>query len=369
MKEGRTIAALAQELTDRKKEKHDFLADTRKLTAFSDSNRIKISGLPMPETQMQIGPRYDVDIACERALSAPALSQHALRQVGSRLNIPAKYVDRMAEDAPDLLATNINHWFEHEPETRLVRTNNQGVRAFLSNRYRIIDNEEIAEAVLPILAEIPDLKIESCEVTDTKMYIKAVDPRIQGDVVGQIVQGGVCISNSEIGMGSVSVKPMAFELRCLNGWITDKGLSKYHIGRQSSYEERVREIISDETMEADDRALMLKLRDVLKASLDQVQFDKTLNKMRDAHDVDIGDPVKAIEVIEKKGWLSKDEGKSVLKHLIEGGDLSVLGLGQAVTRASQDHTSYDRATDMEKLGGDILELPKTAWTTEMKMAA
>jgi len=51
-------------------------------------------------------------------------------------------------------------------------------------------------------------RIESCELTDTRMYIKVVNERIQTEVVpGDIVQAGILISNSEVGMGSVSVKP------------------------------------------------------------------------------------------------------------------------------------------------------------------
>ena len=35
---------------------------------------------------------------------------------------------------------------------------------------------------------------------------------------------------------------------------------------------------------------------------------------------------------------------------------------------SQDVADYDRATDLEALGGEIIELPKTEWQT-LAMAA
>lgn len=38
------------------------------------------------------------------------------------------------------------------------------------------------------------------------MYIKVVNPRLQQEVVpGDIVQAGVIISNSEVGLGSVNI--------------------------------------------------------------------------------------------------------------------------------------------------------------------
>jgi len=113
---------------------------------------------------------------------------------------------------------------------------------------------------------------------------------------------------------------------------------------------------------------MLKLRDVLIASLDQVQFDKSLNKFRTAQEIKIGNPMKAVELVEKRGWISKEEGASVLLHLIQGGDLSAFGMSSAITRTSQDIASYDRASQLEDLGGTIIELPKTAWT-DLSIAA
>jgi len=36
-------------------------------------------------------------------------------------------------------------------------------------------------------------------------------------------------------------------------------------------------------------------------------------------------------------------------------------LHSAVTRAAQDLESYDRATELEYIGGKIIELPQTDW--------
>jgi len=349
MKQGRTINGLAQELERRASHHKDFKAPTNKLSIFAATdNTMSMGGLP---------------------LNNPTINHHALRQIGTHQNIPAKYVDHMLEHSPQLLATNINHWFQQMPSTRLLRTDEHGVRAFLSDKYRVIDNDDIAEMVLPVLMSIPNMNVISCEVTDRRLYIKAVTPRIKGEVViGQEVQAGVTITNSEVGLGSVSVKPMAYFLWCLNGCTTGKGLSRYHIGRGSETGDDVREVMTDEAHEADDKALLLKLRDVLSASISKVHFNRSLDKFRNAKTISIGDPIDAVELVEKKGWLSKGEGQSVLKHLIEGADLSAFGMSNAITRASQDFESYDRASELETLGGTIIELPKSAWQ-ETTMAA
>jgi len=74
-----------------------------------------------------------------------------------------------------------------------------------------------------------------------------------------------------------------------------------------------------------------------------------------------GNPVKAVEMLTKKFALNDGENGSILRHLISGGDLSQYGLLNAVTAASQDVQDYDRATELERLGGQVLELPQNDW--------
>ena len=59
--------------------------------------------------------------------------------------------------------------------------------------------------------------------------------------------------------------------------------------------------------------------------------------------------------------LTQDEQSSVLRHLIEGGDLSQYGLINAVTRTAEDAKSYDRATELEMAGATVLDLKPTEW--------
>ncbi|NJR32577.1 MAG: hypothetical protein HC778_06835 [Chamaesiphon sp. CSU_1_12] len=74
-----------------------------------------------------------------------------------------------------------------------------------------------------------------------------------------------------------------------------------------------------------------------------------------------GSPVKAVEVTAKAIGLNDDESKLVLNHLIRAGDLSQFGMLNAVTRTAEDTESYDRATEIERLGSSVLYLPATTW--------
>ena len=48
-------------------------------------------------------------------------------------------------------------------------------------------------------------------------------------------------------------------------------------------------------------------------------------------------------------------------HLITGGTLTRWGLVNALTRTAEDVDTYDRATDFERFGGQVIELPRRDW--------
>jgi len=351
MKPGVSLQELAAKLEERKAQKRDLIAPTSEISMTEDAKSLHING------QDDVTP-----------------TDYTLRQIGTRLNIPAKYFDRMKNDAPQLLANNVNHWFANQPENRMIRCLNTTARAFLSDRYQRIDNEEVAEAVLPVLFEVPGLTVQSCEVTERRMYIKAVTDRVQGEVnVGDTVQAGIVISNSEIGAGALNIQPLIFRLACLNGMtINDARFQAKHIGARADSRDEVYQLISDEARRADDHAILLKTRDVTKAAIDETFFKKQVARLREAAGQPIeARPDKAVVVLASKTNLTDKEHTSVLDHLIKGGDMSRWGMINAVTAMSQEVEDYDRATELEALGGKILDLSSQEWSTisEARIAA
>ena len=80
------------------------------------------------------------------------------------------------------------------------------------------------------------MEVVSCEVTENRMFIKVVNHRLEAEVMpGDIVRAGVVISNSEVGLGAVSVRPLVYRLVCTNGMIVnDFGERKAHVGRTAN---------------------------------------------------------------------------------------------------------------------------------------
>ena len=292
------------------------------------------------------------------------VTDHAHTQIAARLDIPAKYYNRMKTLAPALLAANVNEWFHSKPERRMVRTLDGEMRAFLSDRYRRLDNFDLAEAVLPILAEMGDgMRIISTELTDSRMYIKVINERLELEVKkGDVVQAGIVISNSEVGKGALKVEPLIYRLICTNGMIAqDHSKKRYHVGRNAEEGESY-ELFRDETLKADDHAFFLKVQDTVRAAVDIVKFTTIVDRMREATEQRIeGNPIKAVEVVSDHFGFSKQESSGILQHLIQGGDLSAYGLLNAITRTSQDVDDYDRCTELERDGSRVLSLAASSW--------
>lgn len=293
-----------------------------------------------------------------------SLSDVARRQLADKLRIPFAYFERMQNEKPKLLDENVNTWLRADNEARLVRVLDGNVRALLSKRYRRIDNWQVAEWVLPMLNELQDSRVESCSISPKRMYIKVVTPRVSEEVVpGDIVQAGVVVSNSEVGHGRLLVQPMVFRLVCKNGLIaSDQTMRRAHIGRVLEPDDDGVTVFQDDTLRADDRAFMLKVRDVVRDAVSEATLKVTVDRLRRSVGVRIeGNPIGSIRLLADRYCIDELEQGGILRHLITGADLSGYGLINAVTGYSQEVADYERATELESLGGRLLDLSEDGW--------
>ena len=357
MKQGKNIAELAAEIQRRANAKKDIVASTSKLQFIARGKD------EAPDYRIFAG---DLDFG---------INQIAHQQIGGHVEIPRPYYDKMLTKAPGLLANNINTWFQKFPATRMVRSLDGNARAFLSDRYRPLENEDLAEAVLPSLLEL-GLDIMSSEITDRRLYIKAVDPKVTrelkaagakfgdgGHTIVRCLAPAITISNSEVGDGSLSILGGTYDSWCSNlATFGERSMRKYHIGgRHEVGGEETYAMLSDNTRKLSDAALWATVKDVVRGAFNETAFNALVDKIEDTQTQKIDDPIKVVDLTSKRFRMSEGEGKSILKHLIEGADLSRFGLYNAVTRAAQDIESYDRATEFERIGAQVIELPASEW--------
>lgn len=204
------------------------------------------------------------------------------------------------------------------------------------------------------------------------MYIKTVNPRLQAEVSpGDIVQAGVIISNSEVGLGSVSIQPLIYRLVCSNGMVVNEAAARRnHVGRVTDSEENF-SVYSQATLDAEDKAFVMKIQDTVRAAVEEARFAQVVGKMQEAKaaQMDTRDVPAVVKLASKEFHITDSESTGVLQRLIESNDLTLYGLSNAVTRHSQDVESYDRASELESIGYSILTMPARQWSRINRAAA
>lgn len=373
MNTGRTLQQLATELERQTTTKRDYLASQGAITA-------KVIGTQFDGDRTAAEqPRQELVLDGFNG-AALGITSYAHGQIADHLGIPKKYYDRMKADQPDLLAKNVNTWLHEDGGAkRMVRTMDGQVRGFLSPKYRPLDNFDLAQAVLPKLIDLK-AQIVSSELTETRMYVKAILPTLSSELpeglkwgqghnlVGANHQDGrivaaIVISNSEIGNGTLRVEPSVFTTWCTNlAVMAQAAMKKYHVGRAFEADTNL-EIFRDETRKQDDLAFWMKVADVTAAAFDPAIWEAAVATMRAAGTVQIisQDLPKVAEVTVKQLALPERTTTGLLASLARGGDLTKLGLSQTITWLANTEKDYETATLLERAGGEVLTLEGRNW--------
>lgn len=356
MKQGKTLVELAQEIERQAHAKRDLIADTSLI------NMVSEAGSP-PVLTVGVKDVFDVN-------------DLAHNQLATYTGIPSVYYEKMRATKPELLAENVNTWLKAQPAKRMVRTLDNRVRAFLSDRFRPLENFDLAESVLPVLLNM-NLELVSSEITEKRLYIKAVDKSINRDIPNGKRMGdgshtifdtcapAIVISNSEVGFGQLSVESGVWTRACTNlAVFSQSSMKRRHVGARYALEgvDNIMELLSDETQMKTNQALWLQVRDVVKGAFDEARFDAQIARIKDTTEQKIeADIPKVVEFVGRKFGMTENERSSVLRNLIEGADLTRYGLFNSVTRTAEDLELYDRASEFEKLGGQIIDLSPAQW--------
>ena len=361
MRKGKSLKELAIELTDIQDKKVDLIVPTANMK-MNPYGEIYLEGNKIPE-------------------NAPAIMKPttwASSQIATYTNIPKAYYDRIHTEDPSILAMNVNHGLQmainialakKSQTSRLIRTVDNNIRGFLSSRYRMLDSGDLLETILPILQQY-HFNVVSSELTEKRMYLKVTTDRIQGEVKkGMVVQYGLVISSSDVGCGSVRVEPLMYECFCDNGTICQTSMRKFHVGKDQS-SENIEALLSDATRTADDEVFWRKTRDVVIGSMNEINFERELNLLKEANEVKIGNIGNLEQVVEltmKEVGISGEKKKfKILEHLANGADgrgHTKYGLSNAFTWAAHqvEEADYEECTELERAGGKIIVMPKKTW--------
>lgn len=368
MQRGMNLEELLTEVQRQSKVKKDYVASTQ--------NDIRV--VPMPDypdgMAVVLSKGADSPEVDSQPLERLAITENAHRQIAGRLQIPWKFYHRMLQDHRDIVIDNVNKLFEREPGTRLLRTLDNRLRAFLSDRYRRLDNDEVLTSCLPpIVKGEYETTLLSSNVTDNRMYLKVLftGDELKQDV-GEIngkrdeVRPGFILSNSEIGTGTLQVRGFFYRGYCLNGCVFGKTdafeFRRSHLGGKL-IEGNNFEIMSDRSKKLEDEAIMSQLTDVMSAIGDP-EFSRQMgDKLRSINTGEpIQNPVPAIELLAKEVGLTQKEQDKALENLIADQNYTQWGAVNAVTKiANSESVDYDRACELEEIGAKLIDITNAQW--------
>lgn len=279
----------------------------------------------------------------------------AHEQIADKMGIPQKYYQRMAGQAPELLTTNVNHWMGEESKNYLCRYLDGKMRAFLSDRYRTLDDYDFALHIGQGLRDSGAM-ISELTLSEERFHIRALQPNWGVDIGGgDVLIPGLYGSNSSVGRGGLEISGYLFRTVCSNGAMTIKGLHRIHLGerRESGLQ------LAADTQAARDEAMWLEVRDLVHAVFDKTLVAEMVESVQDAAQTMLAEPIKAVETVAAKMTLNEQQKNDVLAYMMapqipatEAGTL--WGLVNGITQLGHKSDAEEEVR-LQRIGGELLE--------------
>jgi hypothetical protein len=263
-------------------------------------------------------------------------------QIAEKLEIPMKYYHKMEDTAPELLAENVNTWLKRNGKDVFLRGLGDSVRAFLSDRYRVIDHLDVLLCSLNEL-QAHEVEIEDCFLSEIEMNVKVKSIRLRDFVrhKDDLIMGGLFLTNSETGHKALRVEPRMFRVKCSNGMIVEELVTReIHIGNGD---------------EIADEIVYLSLRRSIRELF--TRFGEIVVRLRESTEAKIRNPQKVIQNVVEQYKLSESQKADILIAFGAEPEYDQYGIANAVTLAAQKEETWEKSVELERIGGRLVTLP------------
>lgn len=257
----------------------------------------------------------------------------AQRSISNRLGIPYPYLRRCPAD---IQAMNLNHWIREERNDQLLfRFDGQDVRAMFTTKYIPVDNFEVLTK-LDEMGYGPETKCQSF-LDGEFLLLSILDGNQNFEVNGDRMTPGISVSNSEIGLASLSIAAFFLRLVCTNGMVakTEIAASFRHVSTKILME--MPQVFSKVSGE------LSMQRDKFKLSLESP----------------VDDPLATIESFNRQFQLKEPEREAVeWAWPKEMGDTMFAVVNTYTRAAAMEGLPAESSFRLQKVGGDILGMVK-----------
>ena len=179
----------------------------------------------------------------------------AQQSIANRLGIPIQYLRKCPEDVQKY---NMNFWIKREKNDELFfRFDKNEVRAVFTPRYIPTDNLEVMERLLQMGFSL-NTPVQA-SIDDSFMMLNIPDGDKMFTVNGDKMTPGISISNSEVGIASLSISAFVLRLVCTNGMISKTAVSASYRHVSAKILEEFPKVLGDVGRELDKQRNQLRL--------------------------------------------------------------------------------------------------------------
>lgn len=272
------------------------------------------------------------------------MSRYALGQLGSKIGVPARYLEKcVASGRIDLAQDNVNSWLEDFNKDLFIREYNGGVRGILSNKYSVCDSHEILQAVDDAV-DLSQYKIKGSFLNEERLHVRLVS-REMLPIDGEDLFAGLFLDSSDVGRNILTVKFGIYKQVCTNGLVIARAggtlFEQKHIG-----------ITAEEFHDG----LVKSLQNIDLLTEHAVEWVRRAQH-RDNHwssaseyEDDINE---FVAYIRQQTNLSDDSARKVIDLMNTKYTDSRWGLINGITEVAQDFT-LERRLELERIAGNLL---------------
>jgi len=263
-------------------------------------------------------------------------------QVAERLEIPTKYYHKMETEASELLVENVNTWLKKTEKDFFIRGLGESVRAFLSERYRVIDHLDVLYCSLNEL-QAHEAEFEDCFLSETEMSVKVKSNKLRDFIrhKDDLIIGGLLLTNSETGHKALRVEPRTFRVKCANGMVIEEFMTRQiHLGNDNDMPNEI---------------IYLSIRRSIKELFSR--FGELIQTLRETTEIKVNNPQRVINNVVEHYRLSETQKENILIAFGAEPEYDKYGIANAVTRAAQVEESWEKSLELERIGGKLIVLP------------
>ncbi len=297
------------------------------------------------------------------------IHNNALLQMGNKLNIPTKYVKDMANGSEwqkNLIGDVLSeHFVNHKEHTRfLLRSVHGELRAFLSDKYRRLNSQEILANFIKSI-RTQNAVIYDMYTSDIKNYINAIHPEVftipttnNGEIT---VVFGMRIANSDFGAAAFDIRSYMMQVVCLNGMVGETLTRQVHLGRKLPDEL----VISQETYEKDTATQISLTNDMVKQLFSKDHIEQKAIEIQEASAMTINIEAEIKKLTKISNPLRKEESETLRTIFMDNnpndgvqGGSSLFKLVQGVSALGHKTDNNDRKKDLEEISGKLMNRVK-----------